>query len=325
MLTSEQLKRLPDRLIELGYEVYGPTRQDPGVMLGRLGDGADLDLDHVLTVNTLKDILFPRCEILATYDRERATLEGIPLEERRIAVIGSRPCDAAALAVLDRILAGEVRDARFAARRERAVILTLGCGECDSSCFCESVGYGPHDETGSDVLLLPSAGGYVVRAITNPGTGLLNKLGLGSDDEAAPDTPPRLSRRVATAGLKARLDSNFESPVWHKVSEACVSCGVCTYLCPTCHCYDIIDEAGLSRGERLRTWDACTFGSFTRMAGHQPRAGKHARYRQRIMHKFKYCPETVGLVACVGDGRCIRHCPFGVDLREVIEILSTEE
>jgi sulfhydrogenase subunit beta (sulfur reductase) len=307
------------------FAVYGPVKRDYGVMMERIDDPERVNLDHVLTLNTLKDVMLPSCEPIARFDLDNGVLEPVTDEERTMVVVGSRPCDAAAQAILDKILGGETADKRYMNRRDRSVIVTVACSRCDSACFCTSMGYGPHDETGSDVLLLPGEGGYLVRAVTDRGRELLSRLAIREDTEGKPSPPPELTRKVTTEGLKVWLDKNFDHCKWQEVSENCLSCGICYYLCPTCHCYDIVDEAGLTRGERLRVWDACSFKSFTKMASHQPRVGRHARYRQRIMHKFKYTVDNVGETACVGDGRCIRYCPVGVDICETLEKLPGKE
>jgi sulfhydrogenase subunit beta (sulfur reductase) len=324
MMTVPEFLR---RVLDAGagnYAVYAPVRKDFGVMIERITDPEDVSLDHVLTKNTLKDVMLPSCEPIARYDLEKGAVVPVADGEEILLVVGSRPCDAAAQAVLDKILGGEIADRRYADRRKRSIIATVACSKCDSACFCTSMGYGPHDETGSDVLLLPTEGGYLIRAVTGRGSDFLRDIGIPEDTGGKVTPPPEPARKVATGGLKAWLDKNFDDCIWEEVSENCLSCGICYYLCPTCHCFDIVDEAGLTRGERLRIWDACSFSGFTKMASHQPRVGQHARYRQRIMHKFKYTVDNVGETACVGDGRCIRFCPVGVDITEVLERLAGE-
>jgi ferredoxin len=322
---------IPDflrRVIDTGgedYTVFAPVKHDYGVMLQRIADPGQVSMDHVLTKNTLKDVTLPSCERLATFDLDKGAIEPVTDETTTIVIVGSRPCDAAAQAIVDKILGGEIADKRYMDRRGRTVMVTVACSKADSACFCTSMGYGPHDETGSDVLLLPTDGGYLVRAITDRGREFLGKVGIPQDREGEVTPPPELTRRVTTEGLKAWLDKNFDHCRWEEISENCLSCGICYYLCPTCHCYDIVDEAGLAKGERLRVWDSCSFKGFTKMASHQPRVGRHARYRQRVMHKFKYTVDNVGETACVGDGRCIRFCPVGVDITEILEKLPSEE
>ena len=321
MLRKSDLARLIDTAIAKDYKVHAPQARGDKVYLEEMEDSGSLEIDHVITVNGVKDIMLPRFEGLAGLRLDDTGVEplyGIP--EKRV-VIGTRPCDAASLRILDAILLDPVRDTRYASRREETVVVTVACSRADSACFCSSVGCGPHDETGSDVILLPSGGSYIVKALTGKGRSLLEDLGGQGDQGGQADRPPRLVRQLNIGGLKEWLDGNFESDKWREVSLNCISCGICYYLCPTCHCFDIVDEAGVSRGERYRIWDCCSFSHFTEMAGYQPRVGRHARYRQRIMHKFKYTVDNANLVACVGDGRCIRHCPAGVDMGEILEKL----
>jgi ferredoxin len=123
--------------------------------------------------------------------------------------------------------------------------------------------------------------------------------------------------------LHERLD--FDDPVWETIAQQCIDCGICTFLCPTCHCFDIQDEGSASRGERVRLWDACMFYNYTKAHAGQPRPQHYRRYRQRILHKFRYYPENFGRTLCVGCGRCIEHCPANIDLRAVLYRASTSQ
>jgi ferredoxin len=126
----------------------------------------------------------------------------------------------------------------------------------------------------------------------------------------------KIAEFVDLRDLEEQID--FASPIWEKLTQECVDCGICTFLCPTCHCFDIQDEGNPDRGERVRLWDACMFYEYTKTHAGQPRATHAQRYRQRIMHKFQYYPRNFGKVLCVGCGRCIQHCPVNIDLRKVL-------
>lgn len=319
MISRSDLSNLLTGANSAGYKVYAPAKREGKVYLEQVSAAAALELDHVVTVNGIKDILLPRCEPLADFHLEEVSVKALDDPPARVVVFATRPCDAASLVILDAILLDPVRDARYARNREETVIVTVACSRADDACFCTSMGYGPHDETGSDVILLPAGESYIIRALTERGKAFLAEVGVEPDAGGEPDSPPVLTRKVNTEGLKDWLDKNFDSENWRHASINCISCGACYYLCPTCHCFDITDEAGVSKGRRYRIWDCCSFSDFTKMAGHQPRVGRHARYRQRIMHKFKYTVDNVNLTACVGDGRCIRHCPVGVDIGEILE------
>ena len=112
----------------------------------------------------------------------------------------------------------------------------------------------------------------------------------------------------------------YDDPFWDELHLKCLGCGACTYLCPTCHCFDIVDEGNAVRGKRVRNWDTCQFALFTHhTSGHNPRQSGKERMRQRVMHKFNYFVENQGEIACVGCGRCVRNCPVNLDIRAVIE------
>jgi ferredoxin len=118
-------------------------------------------------------------------------------------------------------------------------------------------------------------------------------------------------------GINEKLEKNLLSSLWENLALPCVGCGICTYLCPTCHCFDISDETGRGRsGIRLRTWDSCQYPQFTlHTSGHNPRPLRYQRMRQRIMHKFSYTVANTGRIFCVGCGRCIENCPVNLDIR----------
>jgi len=130
---------------------------------------------------------------------------------------------------------------------------------------------------------------------------------------------------VDLARVKAWLDANFESPIWEEVATRCAGCGACAFLCPTCHCFDIVDEGSERAGTRRKNWDACGFGKFTGHAsGHNPRDLQNKRYRNRFMHKFKYYHDKFGQTLCTGCGRCVRACPVGVDIAAILAAISAK-
>jgi ferredoxin len=128
-----------------------------------------------------------------------------------------------------------------------------------------------------------------------------------------------LTTDLALENIEGKLEKIFTDSLWDTISQKCVGCGVCTYLCPTCYCFDVLDEAKGSQGKRIRVWDSCQFPLFTlQSSGENPRPSGKERMRQRIMHKFNYYPGNYDGVACVGCGRCVRECPVNLDIREIL-------
>ena len=130
----------------------------------------------------------------------------------------------------------------------------------------------------------------------------------------------RVTRRVNTENIQERLSSCFEDKeYWEEVAAKCISCGICTLLCPTCYCFDINDEMVKKQGTRFRSCDSCAFSIYTKMPMENPREEKWQRVRQKVCHKYGFYPMNFGVIACTGCGRCIRLCPVNWDITQTLE------
>lgn len=285
-----------------------------------------------------KNVVLPKCETLLTYEKKKDpenpdnvtlniedSIEAVPT-----VVFACRCCDARGYATLDRpYLNGIYKDPYYEARRKNLAVFSLTCNSGCNTCFCHWVGGGPSSPEGSDVLMTELPEGYVLQSVTEKGQALLEKCPLpdAADKEQAVmdtrkaawatlDKKPDLS--AAPASLLARFkDLDF----WTRESDRCISCGACTYFCPSCYCFNITDEGtGVGKpGHRLRTWDNCMSSLFTREAsGYNPRPSKATRMRQRVTHKFSTYPENWGTFSCMGCGRCISNCPARIDIRRIV-------
>ena len=203
-------------------------------------------------------------------------------------------------------------------------MVALGCAKPGATCFCTTVGSGPFDARGVDVMLTDTGDAYVADIRTDRGEALFESVPAASEAqvEAASMVQAAASAQMPlafeTEGIRDVLYDLFESGFWAEIQQSCLGCGVCTLLCPTCHCFDIVDE--VQRGERVRNWDSCMFRIYSQEAsGHNPRPTNVERTRQRIMHKYAYFIEGYGEIGCTGCGRCVRHCPVGLDIRQIID------
>jgi ferredoxin len=321
--------------------LYAPVRRRSELVFDVIQSPDEVALDYANTRKAPKAILFPQTECLLTYGAGAArgdlnALTAPPLDTTPTIILGLRPCDARAFLLLDAVfLQGDYSDPYYQARRESTLVVSLACARPRATCFCHALGSGPYDRNGSDVMLRESEQGYLVEAVSARGARLLETLG----EEAglvAPDAEPiqgaaaieahalsRLAEVETVAGIDDVLPDLFdELALWRDISEKCLACGTCTYICPACHCFNITDRVEASGGLRLRAWDACMYASFTLHAsGHNPRPDQATRWRQRVMHKFSYLPENVGLFGCVGCGRCVLACPVSLDIREALRLV----
>ncbi len=312
------------------HRVFAPVERDELVSFELLENGQDVNLDFGNSDLPPKQVFFPRSETLFTYEGGEVT--AVPLEERSQVVFGIRPCDAASLVVLDQVFnSADGQDPYYAKRRENTVIVGLGCDRPVSTCFCSALGGGPFAVEGLDLLLTDIDDRYLVEVVTERGHAVVDgnpflREAVEADERLKAEIVARAEQAVSgpsTNGLKAKLDVMYDDPFWGEVHQKCLACATCTYLCPTCHCFDIVDESAQGRGRRVRTWDSCQFSLFTLHAsGHNPRPSGQQRMRQRVMHKFRYFVDNFEMVACVGCGRCVRRCPVNLDIREVIEAIE---
>jgi ferredoxin len=228
----------------------------------------------------------------------------------------------------------EYQDPWWARRLDSMILVGLGCNEPCSTCFCTSVECGPFSEEGLDVLLFDLGEVFLARAITDEGAQLLKDTGVNKAADAdsqrkaaqlKENAEKKIQSHVAIDKLRQKdVNALFDAPFWDDVAFACINCGTCTFLCPTCWCFDIQDEVIKHQGDRIRNWDSCMFPLFTLHAsGHNPRSEKVQRVRQRFMHKLKYYVDKYhNGVACVGCGRCVSFCPVNIDIREVAKRMN---
>jgi NAD(P)H-flavin reductase/NAD-dependent dihydropyrimidine dehydrogenase PreA subunit len=249
-------------------------------------------------------------------------------EVPRLAFIGVRACELAALGIQERVLrAGPAGDADHAARREAALVVAVECAIATSTCFCTSMGTGPEVDDGADVVLAELDDGFTLRALTPAGERIAQVLEL---PPAMPGHVERATEQVAavrawigdpvpTEGLAERLRAVPDHRRWAEIAERCLACTNCTLVCPTCFCTSVTTTSDLDGtvGTTERTWDSCFTLGFGRIAGDanfRPRV--EDRYRQWLTHKFSSWWDQFGSSGCVGCGRCITWCPVGIDVRE---------
>ncbi len=271
-----------------------------------------------------KALFLPQSEVMLKYNSRLNRLENVGFKVKPRILFGIRPCDAKSFTLLDSVFVNEdYSDPYWNARRKSMIIIGNGCKEPPQTCFCTTVGGGPFHQDGLDALITETKDYYAIQIFTEKAVSLFEGLPIASEKDC--DQIEAKQREIAESmpiaftseNLKEKLDLIFESNYWAKIAESCLGCGVCTFLCPTCFCFDIVDE--VQRGERVRNWDTCMFRVYSQEAsGHNPRPSKKERTRQRLMHKYSYWLDHISEIGCTGCGRCVRYCPVGLDIRAML-------
>jgi ferredoxin len=316
------------------FRVVAPANEDGLVLFAEIGSGSEAVLDFGNSRQSPKGFFFPQADVLLSYQSQKGELkvdEPSP-EPRKTVIFGMRPCDARAVLLLDKVfLNSDYTDANYLSRRNNTFILTLGCTRPRSTCFCASLGGGPSSTEGADALFSDVGQSYVIEVLTPKGEELFKRLTLSEADkgdlklveESKNRAEAMLGAKVAAKRAGSlELPEVFESAFWDKVQEKCLGCGICTYLCPTCSCFDVVDEKSHAGGERIRIWDTCLYPLYAMQAsGFNPRPTGKERMRQKILCKFKYSVASRGEASCVGCGRCVMNCPVNLDIREAVNNL----
>ncbi|MHA1734385.1 MAG: 4Fe-4S dicluster domain-containing protein [Promethearchaeota archaeon] len=324
------------------HDVYAPVKVGDVIKYKKLESPGEvfLDFDGSSKIPP-KSILFPQREVLFTFEIDE---KGAKIQDARPAndprsmlLFGIRPCDMSSFNLLKRFFEeGEFKDPYYLDRYSKSVFVTFPCNTPMSTCFCPSVGGDPFDTAGGDLQLVDLGDEYMITSTSERGATVLEQFGPLPDagpeaDEALENLKREARRKFQTeldlSAIESLLDGKFEDDIWKEWGKFCLGCASCSFLCPTCHCFDVVDEKIDARhGARVRLWDTCQFPIFTKHAsGHNPRPDKSSRVRQRLYHKFNYYPKNLGVIACVGCGRCVNSCPMNSDLRDELTQITGGE
>ena len=255
-------------------------------------------------------------------------------ESDQFVIFGVRACDARSFEILDRVFLVNPVDSYYAERREKGIIVSMACSRPSENCFCQTFGIDPTAPAG-DVVCYKTQTEMFFDAKTEKGKALLESikdLTVDADTKAVDEQIAKTKEilaRLPLADLKPdafgsdKTDEYFDAPEWKELSEACIACGTCTFVCPTCQCYDIRDFKTNDGVKRFRCWDSCMYSDFTKCAHGNPRTSQLQRFRQRFMHKLVYFPtNNEGIFGCVGCGRCIAKCPISMNIVKVMKKLG---
>lgn len=340
-------EKLEDWLNELqaSFEVWVPRREGEGksitVVYRPYEPEKGIELRRKPT-ESAKHTIFPRSEALFNFKKNQDPEKpgkvsisiSMPPEPEPRLVFGLLSCDARGFLTFDPVYngsgtQGKARDVYYLKRRNSTVLIVKACKTILSTCFCNWVGGGPASTQSADVLATEVEGGMLLTPVTEQGEAVLgsNLLQDGSEAQASEAEASHKAAETAMGdapdihtSVEALVDKFSDDAFWEAESSHCLSCGACTYLCPTCYCFNITDESLGIDGVRLRNWDACMTPLFTMEAsGHNPRAQKANRLKNRVGHKFSYYPSLhERRISCCGCGRCIKSCPSSVDIRRIV-------
>ena len=330
VLPKNRLKHFIDK-IKIDYSIFAPVNIDNIILYRQIKNFSEIDLNFLNSKVPPKSILFKQTETMFKFKLgAKAKVESIDSQNSKNIIFGIRPCDAKSFSILDNVFSDEYIDPYFVKKRENTILIGLSCIKPDVNCFCTSMNGSPTSADDVDILLTDIGDKYFVEINSKKGSDLVKTVkgefsnATVSDkkkkQEVEKKSKDAITRNMKTENIVNKLDKIFDHDLWKKISLKCLGCGICTFECPTCHCFDIQDETTLRDGARVRIWDTCMNPEYSLHAsGHNPRPSRENRIRNRIYHKFNYYPKNYNVIACVGCGRCINDCPVNIDIIDVID------
>ena len=326
------------QLIAGNQELYLPVNISGQVNFAAWTEDAVVDLDTLKSVKSPKDAFFPQSETLYTCvkDGKKIKIQPEELQKQNFVVFGMKACDVKGVEVLDKVFLSDPVDTFYAARRAHGTIVAMACHEPEETCFCKVFGIDCAEPV-ADVATWMVDGELYWKALTEKGEALTASVAslLVDADEAKVEEEKGAIRAIveklpySNLSLEGwngdALTEKFNSKVWEDLYKPCLACGTCTFVCPTCQCYDIKDYTTGNGVQRYRCWDSCMYSDFTMMAHGNNRNSQMQRFRQRFMHKLVYFPaNNDGMYSCVGCGRCVEKCPASLNIVKVIKAFENQ-
>ncbi len=324
--------------ISASQTLYIPAdREDGSAEYKKYESGMKLS-NALNTVRSAKDFFFPQTENLVDFKMEGKNIEVIDIREESedFVIFGVRACDARSFTILDKVFLSEPVDSFYKNRRDHGTVVTMACTRPAETCFCGTFGIDATAPEG-DAACYSDGESIFFEAHNDKGQKFIDSISslLEEGDTAKLDSVRDKTRdilkKLPLAGLSTdsfggdKLMEHFNSEKWAELSESCLGCGTCTFVCPTCQCYDIKDFNTGHGIKRFRCWDSCMYSDFTKMAHGNPRLTQLERFRQRFMHKLVYFPSNNnGEFGCVGCGRCLSKCPISMNIVKVMKALEVK-
>jgi len=307
---------LPEYLLEISKSlpVYAPVESEGVVKFGMYSWGDKLEFDYETTTMPPKFLFLPHGERLLEFRGDR--MEESAADGRFVVFMNI--IDAQALSILDEAFAGKFKDNYYFRRRESSIVAAIQNNVRMKNSFCDELDQKNRERF--DLLLIDRGDCYLLEAKTQKGAALLKS---GFVSKAAKKEKPkskRKSKKLNIQKISSFLDKGPEQGMWHALADECFACGICAYVCPICHCFDVEDTVTLgASGSRCRNWDSCMLADFAAVAGGGNfRSRRHERIHNWYHHKFSRAVSERGRPDCVGCGRCITFCPAKIRIHDRI-------
>jgi len=315
--------------VSLGYGQY---------KFAAVTSAEEISLHYIPTILPPKTSFMPQHETLLRYDISKGQQMEAVVEAEDLVIFAVHTCDLAGIQCLNVVFSDRPRDLHYLIRKGKILLIGFECNDyCDGYANCAML-RNHLPKGGYDLFFTELPDVFFVHVATAEGEDLVRRSQLFFEATESAREDLQTLRAIKKKGFKSEVpiryqdlprlfEETFESAVWDDVGRRCLACGNCTNVCPSCYCFDVMDETDLDllHGRRMRVWDSCQNEGFARVAGGENfRKERSERQRHRYNRKFCYPVERYRRIFCTGCGRCSRTCMAKIDLKETINALIEE-
>ena len=313
-------------------ELWAPVRKQDRCVFEVIDDLGKIDLTIIRTILPPKKIIIPQM-----FNMFRLTAQGYQGDFSHIrdkVIFGIHPCDIHGILILDKLFGKDFPDPYYIESRKRTIVLGFSCMP-DEHCFAKSTNTHVIAE-GFDLFFSDLDDFFMVWIGSSTGDDLIRKMPeIFNDKPTEKDVQDFIYHQIQRdnayktkinfIAMPDLMELRYNDPLWEKAGNACLACGQCSMVCPTCNCYNIIDSRfpGDNYGKRLRYWDSCTLSDYSEVAGGENfRERRSDRLKLWYTHKLQAFISKYGKPSCVGCGRCVITCPVDINVQTVSKALQ---
>jgi ferredoxin len=337
IITKEGMKKWLHDLSQ-NYPIIAPIRHEDNFDFEFIHDINEIAFDYDRTRMSAKSFFFQPEEKLWVASMTNGQPVYLEPEPEPKILFGMRPCDITALALFDQVFSKDFYDPYYAHQREQIITIGIRCKENCRTGFCGTMhSYNPMN--GYDLMLTElSDSKYIIESGTLKGLNLLDYeyfTAVTDEDnklikEAFNTIKETFHEEDDLVGIRTFVDLEVPQDMLDKYGDICLSCGQCSFVCPTCWCFNVHEDVGadpedfgnLDKTVRTRQWTSCLYTEFHTVSGQPPHTFKKttsSRIEAYYKHKLRGVTEKFGVLGCVGCGRCFQSCPVGIDPKETVK------
>jgi sulfhydrogenase subunit beta (sulfur reductase) len=329
-MKKEAIKEFIESSKQFG-ELWGAKQKGSVYIYDKIDDLSQLTLTPKRTFLPIKKLIMPSNFTMLRFDKEQYFSEEEDVHKK--VVFGVPPCDIHGLLILDDIFKTHYPDPYYIKRREQTIVIGSSFCEPGEGCFCKSMGTDVAED-GFDLFFSDlqdfylvwvgsSVGDDMIRTVPHLFDSNITRGQLAKFVECKKERDSKFTRSIDMSVVPDIMELSYDNSMWNELGEKCLECGACTIVCPTCNCFNVVDESSFSgeQGERKKHWDCCIFSEFSLVAdGYNFRATRADRLKLWYTHKLKSFGYS-GKPSCVGCGRCVNTCPVDINVLSVTKEL----